>query len=97
MKHKIRTVWILAAVVLLLAAATMVSQAQKSGPNYDISWYSMDGGGGMYSTGGHYSLGGTIGQPDAGPKMSGGKYSVVGGFWAGMGPNYIYLPVIIKH
>jgi hypothetical protein len=24
---------------------------------------------------------GTIGQPDAGPKMSGGNYSVDGGFW----------------
>ena len=57
----------------------------------------MDGGGGMYSTGNQYSLGGTIGQPDAGVKMSDGQYTVVGNFWASMGPNTIYLPAILKH
>ena len=41
----------------------------------------MDGGGGT-STGGVYSVSGTIGQPDAGPTMSGGNYSVAGGFWS---------------
>ena len=40
----------------------------------------MDGGGGTTGTGGIYGLGGTIGQPDAGA-MSGGIYSVQGGFW----------------
>src|SRR5207237_460684 len=42
-----------------------------------------DGGGGT-STGGGYSLSGTIGQPDASSftsPMSGGNYSLVGGFW----------------
>jgi hypothetical protein len=29
-----------------------------------------------------YSVSGTIGQPDAGPKMTNGQYSVTGGFWA---------------
>jgi hypothetical protein len=28
-----------------------------------------------------YSVSGTIGQPDAGPTMSGGNFSVDGGFW----------------
>ncbi|MDB6124376.1 MAG: hypothetical protein JWQ71_3369 [Pedosphaera sp.] len=57
----------------LLFSAT--SQAQ----NYDISWYSIDGGGGT-STGGVYSISGTIGQPDAG-KLTGGTYTIDGGFW----------------
>ena len=49
--------------------------------SYSIDWYTIDGGGGT-STGGVYSVSGTIGQPDAGPTMSGGNYSVDGGFWS---------------
>ncbi len=46
---------------------------------YSIDWYTIDGGGGT-STGGVYTVSGTIGQPDAG-RMSGGPYSLEGGFW----------------
>ena len=46
---------------------------------YAIDWFTIDGGGGT-STGGVYSVSGTIGQPDAGT-MSGGNYSLAGGFW----------------
>ena len=49
--------------------------------SYSIDWYTIDGGGGT-STGGVYSVTGTIGQPDAGGPMSGGNFSVTGGFWA---------------
>jgi hypothetical protein len=48
---------------------------------YSIDWYKVAGGGGT-STGGVYAVSGTIGQPDAGTPMSGGNYSVTGGFWA---------------
>src|SRR6185503_11802568 len=48
---------------------------------YSIDWSTIDGGGGT-STGGVYSISGTIGQPDAGPTMSGGNFSVDGGFWS---------------
>ena len=51
------------------------------GQSYSIDWSTIDGGGGT-STGGVYSVSGTIGQPDAGPTMSGGNYSVDGGFWS---------------
>jgi hypothetical protein len=47
---------------------------------YSIGWYRVSGGGGV-STGGRYSIGGTVGQHDAGG-MSGGGYSLTGGFWA---------------
>ncbi|MEI7657571.1 MAG: GC-type dockerin domain-anchored protein [Phycisphaerae bacterium] len=48
-----------------------------------IPWYTVDGGGGL-SSGGSFSLAGTIGQPDAGTPMSGGSFSVRGGFWEGL-------------
>jgi uncharacterized repeat protein (TIGR01451 family) len=49
---------------------------------YDLTWYTVDGGGATFSTGGSYSLGATIGQPDASGALAGGSYSLVGGFWA---------------
>jgi len=48
---------------------------------YSIDWSTIDGGGGT-STGGVYSVSGTIGQPDASGAMTGGNYSLTGGFWA---------------
>jgi hypothetical protein len=49
--------------------------------SYAINWHTIDGGGGT-STGGVYSVSGTIGQPDAGGPMTNGQYAVTGGFWA---------------
>src|SRR5262245_40374580 len=46
--------------------------------NYSVDWHTIAGGGGT-STGGVYSVSGTVGQPDAGT-MSGGSYSLAGGF-----------------
>jgi len=48
--------------------------------DYEISWSTIDGGGGR-STGGDYAVVGTIGQADAG-EMSGGDYQLSGGFWS---------------
>ena len=48
---------------------------------YSIDWFTTDGGGGT-STGGVYSVSGTIGQPDASGSMTGGNFSLTGGFWA---------------
>jgi hypothetical protein len=60
-------------------AAAFALAASVSAQNYSIDWFTIDGGGGT-STGGVFSVSGTIGQPDAGV-MSGGSYSLVGGFW----------------
>jgi hypothetical protein len=54
------------------------------GQDFAITWYTIDGGGGT-STGGDFSLSGTIGQPDAGGPMTGGDFSIEGGFWVGIG------------
>src|SRR5213596_878666 len=49
---------------------------------YAIDWFSLDGGGGA-SSGGSFTLTGTIGQPDA-ATLSGGNYTLQGGFWPGI-------------
>lgn len=49
--------------------------------DYSIDWHTVDGGGGT-STGGMYSITGTIGQPDASPlPLAGGPYTLTRGFW----------------
>ena len=53
----------------------------QSGGDFDLSWSTIDGGGGT-SRGGNFTLSGTIGQPDAGT-MSGGDFKLEGGFWSG--------------
>jgi hypothetical protein len=53
----------------------------QTGGKYELSWSTIDGGGGT-SAGGQYRVTGTIGQPDAGT-MSGGGYILNGGFLAG--------------
>ena len=53
----------------------------QSGGDYDLTWSTIDGGGGT-SSDGNFTLNGTIGQPDAGV-MAGGDYRLEGGFWSG--------------
>ena len=62
-----------------LALATIVIPIRAQ--SYSIDWYKVSGGGGT-STGGVYSITGTIGQQDAGGPMTGGNYSLTGGFWS---------------
>jgi len=64
---------------LILAAVTTVADAQSGGP-FDLSWSTIDGGGGT-SGGGRFALRGAIGQPDAGT-LSGGNFKLEGGFWS---------------
>ena len=56
------------------------------GQNYSIDWYKISGGGGTSTSaplsGINYSVTGTIGQADASGTMSGGGYSLIGGFWS---------------
>ena len=64
---------------LVLGTALLLTGSAQA--QYSIDWFTIDGGGGT-STGGVYSVSGTIGQPDAGGPMTNGQYSVTGGFWA---------------
>jgi hypothetical protein len=70
------------ALTLLLAAILGAGAAlAQTGGGYDLTWSTVDGGGG--SAGGGYQLTGTFGQPDAGAALGGGGYSLSGGFWGG--------------
>src|SRR5579862_3946446 len=66
--------------MLLLASAFLLPAAAHS-QTYSIDWYKISGGGGT-STNGQYTVSGTSGQHDAGGPMTGGTYSLTGGFWA---------------
>ncbi|MCK4660109.1 MAG: hypothetical protein KAV82_11360 [Phycisphaerae bacterium] len=71
--------------VLLTLSAISIGTAFAQ--DYIIDWHTMDGGGEMFSTGGGFELGGTIGQPDAGVMTDGdkqGTFTLTGGFWAGV-------------
>jgi hypothetical protein len=65
-------------ILLTLAFTAFAARAQT---NYTIDWFTIDGGGGT-SAGGVYAVSGTIGQPDASGAMTGGNYSLTGGFWS---------------
>jgi hypothetical protein len=65
--------------LLLSLLGVLASSAQP----YSVNWSTIPGGGGTStSTNGQYAVSGTIGQPDASGAMSGGNYSVTGGFWS---------------
>ncbi len=69
-----------AVVAPLLLGALLLQLCSAHAQTFSIPWHTMDGGGGT-STGGDFSVSGTIGQPDAGV-MSGGPFTLTGGFWA---------------
>lgn len=69
-----------------LFVLSVLSIATALGQDLAIDWHTIDGGGGT-STGGSYTLSGTIGQPDASATaMAGGTYTLTGGFWAAAWP-----------
>ena len=73
-----KTTALTAVFVCLLLVSPAIAQ---SGGDYEISWSTIDSGGGR-SSGGPYVLTGTIGQPDA-AYSAGGYYELLGGFWPG--------------
>jgi hypothetical protein len=97
---------VVAILALLTAAFAGVARsgeeplpAYSDSGSYDLSWWSVDGGGETLSSGGSYTLGATIGSPDAGV-LAGGGYTVGGGFWGGgevAKEEYaLYLPLVLR-
>ncbi len=64
--------------LLVLVALALRASAQS----YSINKFAIAGGGGLNCTGGVYAVSGTISQADASGPLSGGSYTLVGGFWA---------------
>lgn len=91
-------------ILLVIFAATVSSVwAQTERPttpnaDYAITWYTVDGGGGVV-TGGAYTLNGTIGQADAG-SLAGSGYTLSGGYWIGAAAAttdyHVYLPLVLE-
>lgn len=81
---------LLAVVALLLLAPAVLAQ----GPEYDLPWWTVDGGGGTWLSGGEYTIGATIGQPDT-ATLGGGEYGLLLGFWyPDYGPYLVYIPLV---
>ena len=88
--------------LVIIVGAVMLSLGvvyAQSGGGYDLSWWTMDGGGGQVAAGG-YVLAGSIGQPDASAPLTAGGYTLTGGFWAGGGggpaQSKVYMPIMLK-
>ena len=99
MKRKIILVLFIFTAVAFLALNVRVGYAEPSAAprttGYEISWYTIDGGGAQNLQGGTYSLSGTIGQFDAG-SQSGGSYTLNGGFWVDLFGYRLNLPIILR-
>lgn len=84
---------------ILIGVILSLSGIALAAGSYDLSWWTVDGGGGT-STGNGYTLNGTLGQPDAGTVASGGGYTLAGGFWHGgvaaTSEIKVYLPLTTK-
>jgi hypothetical protein len=85
---------------LLVGGLLFTTTALTAGSQgYDLSWWTVDGGGGSLSIDGGYSLNGSLGQPDAGALAS-NDYMLSGGFWGGEAlagrMHRVYLPLVLR-
>ncbi len=66
--------------VIALALAAAGAVHAQSGGAFELTWFTLDGGGEMDLSGGTFALGSTAGQPDA-AGATGGTFALQGGFW----------------
>jgi hypothetical protein len=82
--------------VTLFAAVVLVPGALAQG-GYELSWWTVDGGGTQAGEG--YGLASTTGQHEA-LTWSGDGYTLAGGFWVGgptIGGEYLlFLPLVVR-
>lgn len=90
-----------ALLVTVVALGVLLSSplSQAADVTYDLTWWTVDGGGGIsQDAGGVYTLDCTLGQPDVGYVLSGGAYSTIGGYWeSGLRTGMeLFLPLVLK-
>ncbi|MBL8879463.1 MAG: hypothetical protein JNG88_10120 [Phycisphaerales bacterium] len=61
------------------------SAAAQTGGPWDLTWYTVDGGGATFQTGGVFEVGSTSGQHDA-AVSAGGPWQLYSGYWPGCVP-----------
>jgi hypothetical protein len=91
---KKRMVFMVVGVLLVL----LVGAALAAPNTFSIPWWTVDGGGGTSQVG-DFAVSSTIGQPDTSPLMSGGDFTIVGGYWGGgalLAQNQLYLPIVTR-
>jgi hypothetical protein len=92
---------LLAVLILLLLVTGVQADPTDSVPaspsaDYEITWWTVDGGGTTFSENNGYTLGSTAGQPDA-AVWGGNGYTLTGGFWSGALVEYsVYLPLVLR-
>ena len=82
---------------LLVIAVLIMIPAVAEGKQWNLSWFTIDGGGGA-CIGDEWQLQGTVGQADAVTLLSGGDFTIAGGFWDPSDPdclNDIKAPIVI--
>jgi len=96
-KHKTRYLILMLLTFVLIGAQWTVPALAQSG--YDLDWWTVDGGGVSAPSGTGYTLGGTVGQPDAATWQGTDGYILSGGFWMrreAAATYAIYLPIIVR-
>jgi hypothetical protein len=101
MKHLIAMIP-LGFLVLLGAISALVpadiGSATSTSADYDLSWWTVDAGGGASNSNDGYVLAGIAGQPDVGPALSGNGYLLSGGFWGSASVDKpLFLPLVLRN
>lgn len=91
--------WRMLYLIIVLALVLFASVAMAALEAFGLSWWTVDGGGGL-SSGGDYALLGSLAQPDA-SLMQGGDFSLAGGFLGGasalpLPANRLFLPLVVR-
>jgi hypothetical protein len=100
MPQKIRKMALFISLITLIASLVTSFALAQAGGTFDLTWSTIDGGGGR-SSGGSYLVSGTIGQADAGALNDGSNFTLNGGFWqkttVHTDSSYlVYLPMVSR-
>jgi uncharacterized repeat protein (TIGR01451 family) len=68
--------------ILIACALWVLASASAWAQPFEVSWWTVDGGGVTGAVGGTFGLDATAGQPDAGGPFTGAPYALRSGFWA---------------